>query len=324
MTIKEKVAELLLRHRGEYISGEEMARHLGVSRAAVWKAVKQLESEGMCIQAATNRGYALSDAADILSPACISGYLRHPEVFAIQVEKTLDSTNRLARDLAQRGGREGTVVVAGEQTAGRGRLGRSFFSPGGTGVYFSLVLRPSPETEASLLTTAAAVAVAQAAEEVAKRPAEIKWVNDIYMDGKKICGILTEGTYSIEEGRMESAVLGIGVNVSPPAEGFPEELRKKAGTILEKPGNNARSRLIARILEIFWQYYENLDAGTFYSEYRRRSLLLGKRVEILGKGRREPAEVLDIGRDFSLILQKANGEIERLRAGEVEICYGKK
>lgn len=98
VTIKEKVAELLLRHRGEYISGEEMARHLGVSRAAVWKAVKQLESEGMCIQAATNRGYALSDAADILSPACISGYLRHPEVFAIQVEKTLDSTNRLARD----------------------------------------------------------------------------------------------------------------------------------------------------------------------------------------------------------------------------------
>ena len=147
MTIKEKVAELLLQHRGEYISGEEMARHLGVSRAAVWKAVKQLESEGMCIQAATNRGYALSDAADILSPACISGYLRHPEVFAIQVEKTLDSTNRLARDLAQRGGREGTVVVAGEQTAGRGRLGRSFFSPGGTGVYFSLVLRPSPDTE---------------------------------------------------------------------------------------------------------------------------------------------------------------------------------
>ena len=255
------MAELLLRHRGEYISGEEMARHLGVSRAAVWKAVKQLESEGMCIQAATNRGYALSDAADILSPACISGYLRHPEVFAIQVEKTLDSTNRLARDLAQRGGREGTVVVAGEQTAGRGRLGRSFFSPGGTGVYFSLILRPSPETEASLLTTAAAVAVAQAAEELAKRPAEIKWVNDIYMDGKKICGILTEGTYSIEEGRMESAVLGIGVNVSPPAEGFPEELRKKAGTILEKPGNNARSRLIARILEIFWEYYENLDAG---------------------------------------------------------------
>lgn len=158
MTIKEKVAELLLRHRGEYISGEEMARHLGVSRAAVWKAIKQLEGEGMCIQAATNRGYALSDAADILSPACISGYLRHPEVFAIQVEKTLDSTNRLARDLAQRGGREGTVVVAGEQTAGRGRT------------------------------------------------AEIKWVNDIYMDGKKICGILTEGTYSIEEGRMESAV----------------------------------------------------------------------------------------------------------------------
>ena len=93
---------------------------------------------------------------------------------------------------------------------------------------------------------------------------------------------------------------------------------------MEKPGNNARSRLIARILEIFWEYYENLDAGTFYSEYRRRSLLLGKRVEILGKGRREPAEVLDIGRDFSLILQKKNGEIERLRAGEVEICYGKK
>lgn len=112
-----------------------MARHLGVSRAAVWKAVKQLESEGMCIQAATNRGYALSDAADILSPACISGYLRHPEVFAIRVEKTLDSTNRLARDLAQRGGREGTVVVRG-QTAGRGRWGAVFFA-GGTGVYFS-------------------------------------------------------------------------------------------------------------------------------------------------------------------------------------------
>ena len=111
------------------------------------------------------------------------------------------------------------------------------------------------------------------------------------MDGKKICGILTEGTYSIEEGRMESAVLGIGVNVSPPAEGFPEELRKKA--------------------------------GVFYSEYRRRSLLLGRRVEILGKGRREPAKVLDIGRDYSLILQKKNGEIERLRAGDVEICYGK-
>ena len=213
------------------------------------------------------------------------------------------------------------MVVAGEQTAGRGRLGRSFFRPGKPGVYFSLVLRPSPETEASLLTTAAAVAVAQAAEG-ACRAAGRDQMGQRYLYGwKEICGILTEGTYSIEEGRMESAVLGIGVNVSPPAEGFLEELRKKAGTIL-KTGNNARSRLIARILEIFWEYYENLDAGTFYSEYRRRPAS-GKRVEILGKGRREPAKVLDIGRDFSLILQKANGEIERLRAGEVEICYGK-
>ena len=230
---RDKVLALLESEKGAYISGEEIASKLGISRTAVWKAVNNLKKDGYLIDSVTNRGYCLSHGSDILSEAVLRGYLHDCPPLELDVFDTVDSTNTVCLKRASGGDRRTYAAVAGGQTRGRGRRGRSFFSPDGTGLYMSILLRPSGLTadQAVRFTTVAAVAVSEAIETVAGRSATVKWVNDIYVGGRKACGILTEASFNPEDGTLDYAVVGIGINVYEPQGGFPEEIKDRAGAL---------------------------------------------------------------------------------------------
>ena len=193
MSVADKVLELL-ENANHPFSGEEMAQQLGITRNSVWKAVGKLKEQGYEIEAATNRGYRLVSEKNVLTPQGVRRLLTGPaRRCAIDVQDSVTSTNTLLKQIAEHGGAEGMVLIAHQQTQGKGRLGRAFFSPKGTGLYLSVLLRPRFSAEEALsITTAAAVAAAQAIDAVTGEHAQIKWVNDVYLRGRKVCGILTE------------------------------------------------------------------------------------------------------------------------------------
>lgn len=249
----------------------------------------------------------------------ISAYTRFP--FAVTVYPQVTSTNTLLREAAENGAPEGTVIVAESQTAGRGRRGHSFWSPGATGVYLSVLLRPMLPIEAilPLLTPAAAVAAARAVEAVANRRADIKWVNDIYCDNKKVCGILTEGRPDAQTDRLQYAVVGVGINVLPPENGFPEEIRDRAGAVLTAPIEHARERLAAAFLNEFWALYKAMPTGSFHEEYRERCLRLTRSVTVPQGEQTVAAEIVDITERFELRVRLADGTMRDLNAGDVSV-----
>lgn len=319
MTVKEHILKLLENNRGKYYSGQDIAEEINVSRAAVWKAVKQLQADGYRIDAVSNKGYCMSDDNDIISADSIKKYLTVP-INNIEVYKTVTSTNDLAKQYALDLKPEGTVIVAREQTAGRGRKGRSFYSPMSTGVYISVLLRPELTAEKTLyITTAAAVAVAKAIEKISGKEAKIKWVNDIFVDGKKVCGILTEGAIDFETGKMQYAVLGIGVNIKKPENDFPSEIQNIAGSVFDTTDKEVSSIIVAEILNNFMNYYKNLANKPFYEEYKKRMFLIGKQLTVYsGKGS-YPAVAIDLDEELSLIVKDENGNIKKLNTGEVSI-----
>ena len=319
MTVKDRVLSVLEARRGEWFSGEALARELGVSRSAVWKAISQLREGGYPIQAAPNRGYSLGQDSDLLSAQSIAQYLTVPGL-EVEFRPVVASTNDLLRHAAEEGAAEGKVMAAAEQTAGRGRRGHSFYSPPDAGLYLSLLLRPKLSApEALSLTTCAAAAVALAVEECAGIPAQIKWVNDVFCRGKKVCGILTEASLDLESGGLQYAIVGIGVNLYPPAGGFPEELADIMGSVYtEKPrGYECRSRLAGSILNHFFAFYQNIADRPFFEDYRKRSFLLGQEIEVLERRQVRPALALDLEPDFSLRVREADGTERVLSSGEV-------
>ena len=322
MTTKEKLLALLEDSKGTFFSGEEIARTLQVSRAAVWKAVNALREDGYTIDAATNKGYRLSPDSDILSPQGIRRFLK-PEYrdLDLTVLPTAPSTNALVREKANQGCPEGCVIVACEQTAGRGRYGRQFFSPIDSGVYLSLLLRPtaySPQ-QATCLTAAAAAAMCQAIEAVTGQQPGIKWVNDIFLHGKKVCGILTEAAVGLETGALDYMVLGAGVNLYPPVKGFPEEIQPIAGSVLERSCPEAKNRLVGEFLNRFWDFYTHPECRTYLEDYRSRSLAIGQNVTVLSAGRAVSAYAYGIDDDFRLLVRYENGDTEALSYGEIRI-----
>ena len=322
MTTKEKLLALLEDSKGTFFSGEEIARTLQVSRAAVWKAVNALREDGYIVDAATNKGYRLSPDSDILSPQGIRRFLK-PEYrdLDLTVLPTAPSTNALVREKANQGRPEGCIIIACEQTDGRGRYGRQFFSPVDSGVYLSLLLRPtaySPQ-QATCLTAAAAAAMCQAIEAVTGQQPGIKWVNDIFLHGKKVCGILTEAAVGLETGTLNYMVLGAGVNLYPPAEGFPEEIQSIAGSVLEHSCPEAKNRLVGEFLNRFWDFYTHPECRTYLEDYRSRSLAIGQNVTVLSAGRAVSAYAYDIDDDFRLLVRYENGDTEALSYGEIRI-----
>lgn len=322
MTTKEKLLALLEDSKGTFFSGEEIARTLQVSRAAVWKAVNALREDGYTIDAATNKGYRLSPDSDILSPQGIRRFLK-PEYrdLDLTVLPTAPSTNALVREKANQGRPEGCIIIACEQTDGRGRYGRQFFSPVDSGVYLSLLLRPtaySPQ-QATCLTAAAAAAMCQAIEAVTGQQPGIKWVNDIFLRGKKVCGILTEAAVGLETGTLNYMVLGAGLNLYPPAEGFPEEIQPIAGSVLERSCPEAKNRLVGEFLNRFWDFYTHPECRTYLEDYRSRSLAIGQNVTVLSAGRAVSAYAYGIDDDFRLLVRYENGDTEALSYGEIRI-----
>lgn len=317
MTTKETILAALTAAKGTAVSGAQMAERAGVSRAAVWKAICALRDEGYVIDAVTRGGYTLHADDGRLTAAAVAAHL-HTDGLALTALPSTDSTNTRVRALAEDGAPEGTVVIAAAQTAGRGRSGKSFLSPAGTGLYMSILLRPALAMGDSLLiTTAAAVAVARAIGRVAGCETKIKWVNDVYVDERKVCGILTEGALDLENGGLRYAILGIGINICPPEGGFPPELAGIAGALREKGGEALRAPLAAAVLDEFFALYPHLTKKSFYDDYVSRSLLTGRQIEVLRGGTRIPATALGIDRDFHLHVVYPDGSREDLAAGEV-------
>lgn len=255
-----------------------------------------------------------------LNAETIQSHLRHKELIP-EVHKSVSSTNTLAKQAGEQGAPEGTVIIAEAQTAGRGRMGRNFFSPADTGIYFSVLLRPAfSPADSLLITTSAAVACAGAMEAVSGQETQIKWVNDIYVAQQKVCGILTEASLDPKNGGLRYAVLGIGINLIPPDGDFPEDIRGKAGALFSNDsGEDLRARLAAEILDRFFDEYPHILEKNFLEEYRRRSILTGRTVDVLRGSTVIPAVVQGIADDFSLIVTYADGHTEHLSSGEVSL-----
>lgn len=329
MSVKSDVLELFEKNRGVHLSGEEIARKLEVSRNAVWKAVKSLQAEGYDIEGVNNKGYCLKSSNDVLSAQGIRKYLE--EVMAEQVDiavyKSIDSTNTRLKTLAVQGEKEWKIIIAEEQTHGKGRMNREFFSPAGTGIYMSILFRPNFSASESLfITTMAAVAVAKAIEKVIHIKPAIKWVNDIYYEGKKLCGILTEAAVNVENGHLDYAVLGIGINVKKPQGDFPEALKNIATSLsdAEQAGESAvlqddiRCHLAAEIINYIGYYYKDMEHHSFMKEYIEYSFLIGKSVVIVGQ-ESEVLLVKGIDENAGLIVQYPNGRTKVLSSGEVSV-----
>ena len=265
------------------------------------------------------KGEVMSDS---LSVTGISKYLRHKDAFSICVLESVTSTNTVLRGRAVNGASEGCVIAADEQTEGKGRLGRTFHSAAGSGVYFSLLLRPKYKIhDAALITSAAAVAAACAISDIFGVKAGIKWVNDLLIAGKKVCGILTEASFRAERGEVESAVLGIGINIAAPDGGFPEEIAGIAGAITDMLGAGSKERcaLIASVLDLFWEYYLELPKRSFLCDYRALSVVTGKDIFVISSGEKKPARALRIDDDCGLVVRYANGDISTLHSGEISV-----
>lgn len=320
MDSKTRILEILAQKPNESVSGEDIAALLGISRNAVCKAVNSLKKDGWGIESATNRGYTLTDA-DILQPKVIESAVATlgRNIPDIIFGWNMDSTNSKARELAVGGAKEGTLILADSQSMGRGRKGREFVSPKGSGIYMSIILRPKFSAEESLfITTAAAVAVAQAIEKVCGSKTGVKWVNDVYIGGKKVCGILTEAALDVESGGIDYAVLGIGINVYPPKGGFPENIKDIAGACCNTAVPLLRSRLVAEVYSRFFAIYEKGCGAEFMAEYRRRSNVLGQSITVWRGNESFSAKALDIDDRGGLIIER-NGSCEVLSSGEITI-----
>ena len=237
----------------------------------------------------------------------------------ITIFDELDSTNNYLKKIGSQGEKENQLVIALSQTGGRGRMGRTFYSPNGTGIYFSLLLHPKLYAEKSLfLTVMAAVSVAETVMKYNINDVKIKWVNDIYIDGKKVCGILTEGAVNCNK-MLDYAVVGIGINVIAPENGFPEDIKDIATAIF--PGNseeNIKEKIVADVINRFFSMY-NGDDKDYIKRYREYSYLIGKEINIIQGDSTRPATVIDITGDCHLIVKNENGEIEEISSGDVSV-----
>ncbi|MCD7742336.1 MAG: biotin--[acetyl-CoA-carboxylase] ligase [Ruminococcus sp.] len=311
MALKNKLLALLEQQRGEALSGTALAEQFGVSRNAVWKAINALRDEGHEIESVGKSGYRLSPNSDLLSSegigALLSEDLCDVKIFTFdEVASTNDEAKRFCVADSSR-----AVFVSDCQTDGRGRYSRCFYSPARTGLYLSAVIHPNMSIEdSSVYTAVAAVATARAIESQTNVSPKIKWVNDLYVDGKKICGILTEAMTDFETGQVRSMVIGIGINVT--TESFPDEISDKAASI---GVFTSRNELAASIITELY-HLTNLSPNDFMEEYRSRCFIIGREIEFSDGKQSYRGRVVGIGDKCELLLD-VSGEIRCFTHGEI-------
>jgi BirA family transcriptional regulator, biotin operon repressor / biotin---[acetyl-CoA-carboxylase] ligase len=314
--VKEAVLAALREAKGGFISGEELSRRLGVSRTAIFKQIELLREEGYLIAASPRRGYALKEAPDLVTPAELAAAAL-PALCAGRVEyrPSVGSTNELAKELARRGAPEGTLVIADQQTAGKGRLGRSWTSAPGAGIWMSLLLRPAVAPHAApRLTLLSAVAVAEGVSEAVGLQAQIKWPNDLQLEGRKFCGILTEMEAELE--RVAFVVCGIGINVNH----VPEEFRPGATCLREAAGKPVRRAAVAAAVLRAFEGWHGQPFDAVLQRCRERSATLGRQVTAVpaAGGALLTGRAHDLDADGALLIE-SGGRLHRVVAGEVSI-----
>ena len=328
MKTKEAVLLYLQEHTGEPISGEIMALALNKSRTSIWKAIQSLKKEGYSIESSTNKGYTLSQNNDVLSEQQINQELiqqHHPIDWNIQTMESTTSTNDLAKIYANHNSTTPAIFISEEQTAGRGRLGRTFVSPSKTGLYISLCLFPTIALEdLSLITCATAVACIETLEQLTGKSLNIKWVNDLFYQDKKVGGILTEVISDFESQQVQSLIVGMGINLIDSPQSFPEELHSIVGSIFsskEEYNDSSfnRNHFIAQFLEKWTFYYQNLSKREFISTYKEHSNVIGKFVNVFEGSQTYSAYAKDIDENGHLVVEKEDNSLYTLSYGEVSI-----
>lgn len=319
MSLRKDILNVFETHRGMALSGQQIADMLDVSRNSVWKVVKALQKDGYKIVAAPNRGYMLEKTNDILSPESIKAYLgeKHANKDIVVLAST-NSTNAEAMKMLQDGKiTHGALIVADEQTQGRGRMGKTFFSPK-RGLYMSVCLCKNIENLADvmIITPAAAVAVRRAIAKYTDKDARIKWVNDVYIDGRKACGILTQADIDFESGKAGTFIVGIGVNFVN--QDFPDEIKDRACALFEDEPCVTRSEMIAEIYSQLIALTDNLADHSFMEEYKRYSLVLGKEITYAINNEPKRGIVEDIDSNGGLIVREGGGR-RILTCGEISI-----
>lgn len=330
--------------KNKYVSGNDIAKKLDVSRNAIWKNVKLLQEEGYNIESINNKGYKLITNTDILCKEGVEYYLNN-NFFDVEYFSSISSTSAMLKTFAEKNYisnvLEGKVFLASHQTNGKGRRGREFFSPDGTGVYFSILLKPSiAPRDTNLITILSSIAVCESIEEVlinntkSNIKPQIKWVNDIFINNRKVGGILTEASLTLENQDVNYIILGIGLNVYKPSKeiGFPEDIKNIAGYMFEDykeaEVNDFRNKLVYKILTKFYSYYKDLDlyldnsSRVVLNKYKGLSCILDKEI-VIKRGVNadicRQGKVMDISEDFSLMVEFEGGEIKKLVCGEVSL-----
>lgn len=321
MSTRTKLLALLSENMGAYVSGQKIGEELQVSRNAIWKAMNQLRSEGYEIESKTSVGYMLKSKENLLTRDAIAEGLRY--ACDLRVFDVIDSTNTYAKDVDVTMLKP-LLVAADRQTAGRGRLGRTFASPSGTGIYMTIALRPTFDLDKALyVTMAVAVAVCRAMEKVAGVRGRIKWVNDIFYKQKKVCGILTEAQTNFETGKIDKLIIGIGINCFPG--NLPEELKDIAGPLADSTDAFSRGKLVAEIFNETIEILKDLESMQFLREYRSKCFILGKNIYVHPNLDQKSirARAIDIDENGGLVVEYMEGrkirQMETLTTGEVSI-----
>ena len=318
MNKTDEILKYLLK-ASDYVSGEEIASNFAISRSAVWKMVRKLSESGIKIDSKPNKGYKIKEKVCFVNEVAINSYL-DDDFYKISCFKELPSTNTYLKehkdDLES-----GTVVFARYQSAGRGRMNRSFYSPLDTGLYFSILVKPNTLASSSIyLTVIAAISCLEGIKEALGIKLDIKWVNDLYKDGKKVGGILSEGSIDIDHNSLSSCIIGIGINVCKPVSGFCQELDGIASYLVDKCDLNM---VVSNILKAFKKYYLDYINGdySFINIYKENQFIIGKRVESvnLASGEKKIVTVLQVNDDCSLLVKEDNNTIYSINSGEVRL-----
>lgn len=325
MKNRDKVLHILYKKNGECVSSSEISQELEITRSAIFKIINELKNQGYNIESIHHKGYRLLECEDLISADIINELLsknnKHKNIKYIE---TVDSTNTLAKKIIIENTEFPDVIIANTQTDGRGRLGRSFYSPENKGIYCSFILEPFIKIENSILVTvAASVAVSKAIEKITGRCTQIKWINDIYLDNKKVSGILTEAVTNFETGMIDKIVLGVGINFKMEKDSFPEEISGIATSIYtDSTQGITRNQLVSQLILEIDDCIGNIEDKSIIDYYIEKSLVIGKNINIsiLGKNESIPGKAVNIDKNGFLIVETENGLIT-LNSGEVSIRF---